>query len=48
MLAGLQFNGPVNTIKVIVVVTLPNHTFPGQALSSKRLTSDCAHYFARE
>ena len=26
---------------------LANHTFPGQALSSKRLTSTCAHPFVR-
>ena len=29
------------------MVSLPNHTFPGQASSSKQLTSICAHFFAR-
>ena len=45
-LVGLEFNGPVNTIKVILsLVSLPNHTFPGRI--TRRLTSTCTHSFTR-
>ena len=32
---------------VMLSVSLPNHTFPGQAMSSKWLTNICAHTFTR-
>ena len=35
----LRFYGPVNNGVMSSAVSLPNHTFTGQALSSKRLTS---------
>ena len=33
VLVGLEFNGPVNTIKVISSRSVYLHTYPGQALS---------------
>ena len=39
---------PSQPIRVILsVISLPNHTFPGQALSFKWLTSICAHLVTR-
>ena len=44
--AGLEFNGPVNTTKIMLSWSV-YHTSPGQAWSSKHLTSTCAHSFAK-
>ena len=38
----------IYTVRVMsIVVSLPKYTFPGQAQSSKHITSTCAHSFAR-
>ena len=38
----------IYTVRVMSsVVSLPKYTFPGQAQSSKHITSTCAHSFAR-
>ena len=45
---GFGVSRPSQTIRVMSgAISLPNHNFPGQAWSFKRLTSICDHSFAR-
>ena len=46
-LVGLEFNGLVNTVEIMLSWSVYLTTFPGQALSFKQLSRICAPSFAR-